>query len=91
MRELTPMEGPTLQVQVEGTARDGMRLYEIAVPVNGRVQVREWRGESWADGPVDRTCDAGALFAELEQAYHDRRRLSEELYRIRLWLEGTGR
>ena len=81
---------PTLSVQVEGTEREGMRLYVIGRPVAGRVQLREWRGEDWSAGPIERHVDAAALLAELEQAHRDRRRMSEELYRLRLWLEGTG-
>lgn len=91
MSDLAPMDEPTLEVQVEGTATEGMRLYVIGRPASGRVRVREWRGESWAQGPVDREVDAAELLAELEQAHRARRRLSEELYRVKLWLEGTGR
>lgn len=80
----------TLSVQVEGTAREGTRLYEIARPHGGRVRVREWRGEDWSAGPLEREVDAGDLLAEFERAYRERRRVTEELYRIRLWLEGIG-
>ena len=80
----------TLSVQVEGTGREGMRLYVIGRPVAGRVHLREWRGEDWSAGPIEREVDAAALYAELERAHRERRRMSEELYRLRLWLEGTG-
>jgi hypothetical protein len=90
MNDLTPMDEPTLQVQVEGTETEGMRLYVIARPAAGRVRVREWRGETWAHGPVDREVAAAELLEELERAHRARRRLSEELYRVKLWLEGNG-
>ena len=87
----TPLPGePTLSVQVEGTGREGMRLYVISRPTAGRVHVREWRGEDWSAGPLEREMDAAALYTELERAHRERRRMSEELYRLRLWLEGTG-
>jgi hypothetical protein len=87
----TPMpDEPTLSVQVEGTEREGMRLYVIGRPHAGRVHVREWRGESWSAGPLERDLEASALYAEFERAYRERRRVSEELYRLRLWLEGIG-
>lgn len=87
----TPIEGgPTLSVQVEGTDREGMRLYVMDKPRDGLVHVREWRGEDWSAGPLERELDAHALYAEFERAHRERRRMSEELYRLRLWLEGTG-
>ena len=85
---MTELEEPTLSVQVEGTAREGMRLYVMGRPRDGMVRVREWRGEDWSAGPLEREVEASALLAEFERAHRDRRRMSEELYRLRLWLEG---
>lgn len=82
---------PTLTVQVEGTEREGVRLYVMSRPRGGRVRVREWRGEDWSAGPLEREMDARSLLTEFQRAHDDRRRMSEELYRIRLWLEGIGR
>ena len=87
---MTALDESTLSVQVEGTAREGMRLFVIGRPVKGVVHVREWRGEDWSAGPLERQIDARALYAEFERAHRERRRMSEELYRLRLWLEGTG-
>ena len=87
---MTGPEEPTLTVQVEGTVREGLRLYVMGRPADGRVRVREWRGENWSAGPIEREVDAAALYEEFERAHRDRRRMSEELYRVRLWLEGTG-
>ena len=91
MRDTPINDEPTLSVQVEGTEREGMRLYVIGKPSAGRVRVREWRGEDWSAGPLEREMDAAALYAEFERAHRERRRMSEELYRLRLWLEGIGR
>ena len=90
MRDTPISDEPTLSVQVEGSAREGMRLYVMSKPSGGLVRVREWRGEEWSAGPLDREVEASALYAEFERAYRERRRVSEELYRLRLWLEGTG-
>ena len=87
---MTGPDEPTLSVQVEGTGREGMRLFVIGRPIAGIVHVREWRGEDWSGGPLEREMDAAALYAEFERAHRERRRISEELYRLRLWLEGTG-
>ena len=82
---------PTLSVQVEGSGREITRLYVMSRPEAGRVRVREWRGDDWSAGPLEREVDAAALLAEFERAHKERRRMSEELYRLRLWLEGIGR
>lgn len=79
----------TLSVQVEGAGREPTRLYVIGRPVAGRVQLREWRGDDWTAGPLEREVDAADLYREIERAYEERRRVSEELYRIRLWLAGN--
>ena len=95
MSHRTPDEPPrpaddlTLSVQVEGDAREAMRLYVIGRPAAGRVHVREWRGEDWTAGPLERDVDAADLLAEIERAYQQRRRVSEEMYRVRHWLQGT--
>ena len=90
MRDTPISDEPTLSVQVEGSEREGLRLYVMGKPRNGFVRVREWRGEEWSAGPLEREVEASALYAEFERAYRERRRVSEELYRLRLWLEGTG-
>ena len=90
MRDTPLPDEPTLSVQVEGTEREGMRLFVMSRPSAGVVRVREWRGEDWSAGPLEREIEAKALYAEFERAHRERRRMSEELYRLRLWLEGTG-
>ena len=90
MRDTPMSDEPTLSVQVEGSEREGLRLFVMSKPRGGLVRVREWRGEEWSAGPLDREVEASALYAEFERAHRERRRMSEELYRLRLWLEGTG-
>ena len=80
----------TLSVQVEGKGRDEpTRLYVMERPRGRRIRVREWRGDDWTAGPLERDVDTADLLAEFERAEQQRRRISEEMYRIRHWLEGT--
>jgi hypothetical protein len=87
---MTGPDEPTLSVQVEGSGREVTRLYVMSRPQAGRVHVREWRGDDWSAGPLERDIEAATLLAEFERAHRERRRMSEELYRLRLWLEGIG-
>jgi hypothetical protein len=84
-----PLDDLTLTVQVEGDRHEAVRLYVIGRPAAGRVHVREWRGEDWTAGPLERDVDAADLLAEIERAHQQRRRVSEEMYRVRHWLQGT--
>ena len=78
-----------LTVQVSGDRDEPERLLLIARPVNGRVRVREWTTGSWNAEPSERDEDVEALLAALERAHRARRRISQELYHIRAWLDGT--
>jgi hypothetical protein len=73
-----------------GRAGEPERLLHIGRPWAGAVRVREWTSETWS-APVERDVPADALLNELEQAAQQRRRLSVEVYRIRLWLTGGPR
>lgn len=81
-----PPPDDVLAVQVGGGAGEPERLLHIGRPVEGLVQVREWTGAAWNDPPLVRETDAGVLLRALEEAGRQRRRLGEELYRIRRWL-----
>ena len=91
MTELLPHDVPPpapdeLVLQVGGGAGEPERLLHISRPVDGLVTVREWNSESWNTPPIERELSAQALLRALEQASRQRRRLSEELHRIRQWL-----
>lgn len=64
------------------------RLLRISRPVEGMVRVREWTGENWNVPAAEREMPADVLLRAFEEAARQRRRLSSELYAIRLWLTG---
>ena len=78
-----------LPVMVGGGGGEPERLLHVGRPVDGMVRVREWTSDTWS-APVEHELPADALLNELERAAQQRRRLSEEIYRIRLWLTGQG-
>jgi hypothetical protein len=53
----------------------------------GRVLVREW-STAW-DAARDYEIDPEDLYASLREAVRRGRRVSEELYRVRRWLDGA--
>lgn len=79
-----------LTVQIAPTAREPEHLMLIGRPVNGRVSVREWIGDGFGSAAVERECEAAQLYERIEQMTRAGRHLGQELYRVRLWLEGTG-
>jgi hypothetical protein len=91
VHELLPYDLPApapdeLIVQVGGGAGEPERLLHISRPVEGLVRVREWTSESWNIPPLERELAAPALLRALEEAARQRRRLSQELVRVRQWL-----
>jgi hypothetical protein len=76
----------TLTVQVQGAGREPERVLTLSRPRGGVVEVREFAVGGPA--PRDYRVDAGELLDQLEQAARARRRLSEDLYTIRRWLNG---
>ena len=76
-----------LTVQVEGRGDEPERLVLIERPSRGRVRVREW-AERWNGLPSERELSVEELYAGFERAVRARRRVSEELARIRAWLDG---
>lgn len=82
-----PFDEPEfLTVRVGGRAPAPERLLLIGPPRNGNVRVREWDSNSWNTPGRDRTASAQGLFRELEDAYAERRQVSEEMHRIKQWL-----
>ena len=85
--EVPPADpGDELTVQVVGGGGEPERLLKISRPRQGLVRVREWTSDGWGQPPVERELAADALLEALERASRERRRISEELYRIRRWL-----
>ncbi len=77
-----------LTVQIAASANDPEHLMLIERPVNGRVAVREWIGEGFGSPAVEREYDVVELYRLIERASQQGRRVGQELYRIRLWLDG---
>ena len=84
--ELPPVDpGDTLTVLVGGGEGEPEQLLRISRPRDGLVRVLEWTSENWS-APFERELAADALLRALEEAAAHRRRLSEEIHRIRRWL-----
>ena len=79
-----------LSVLVAGDAQEPERLLMLSRPANGCVRVREWDTTRWNAEPREREAAVATLWDAFEQAFRQRRRLSEELPRIRAWLDGRG-
>lgn len=79
-----------LTVQIAPTTREPEHLMLVGRPENGRVKVREWVGDGFGSPAVERECEAVELYGRVEKMSRAGRLLGQELYRVRLWLEGTG-
>lgn len=79
----------SLSVQVGGGRGEPERLFVLSRPRGGQVDVREFRFGSEELAPREYTAAPHELLEAFERAHGERRRLSEDLYRIRLWLEGS--
>ena len=77
-----------LQVQIDGYRDEPTRIYLISRPRDARVTVREWTSDGWTSGPAERVIHTTELYEVFARALAERRRVSEDLYRIREWLGG---
>ena len=75
-----------LTLRIAGGEGEPERLLRIARPVEGLVRIREWTSADWGT-MLEREMASTALLDAIERAARERRRLSEELYRVRLWLQ----
>jgi hypothetical protein len=57
----------------------------------GAVRVREWTSDTWASAGAERVLLTEDVYARVERAHHERRRVSVELPRLRAWLDGRPR
>lgn len=89
--ELSGMDGKApdeLAVQMGSGGGEPERLLHLSRPLNGLVKVREWTSNNWSTPAMEREMSAEVLMRAFEDASRQRRRLSEDLYAIRLWLTG---
>ena len=77
--------GEPFTVQVDGGRGEPPRLLVLTRSRGDLVEVREIRPGC---APVEYTATGDELLALFERAHRDRRRMSESLYGIRLWLDG---
>jgi hypothetical protein len=77
-----------LSLRIGGNAAQPERLLLIGRPHDGLVRVREWTSRSWNTEGDDFDIDPGELLVDIERAYDARLMVSEEMYKIRRWLEG---
>lgn len=77
-----------LTLRVSGDASVPERLLLIGPSRDGAVNVREWTSNSLNTAGDEYRTSAAGLLEEIERAYAARRPVSEEMYRVRLWLVG---
>ena len=79
-----------LTVQIVGGGGDPERLLHLfrGAGEDGRLLVREWSSAAW-DAPREYEIDPEDLYRSLQGAQRQGRRLSEDLYRVRRWLDGA--
>jgi hypothetical protein len=81
-------EGEFLTVVIGGAPGVEERLLMIGRPgEDGSVRVREWRSGTMATAGEDYDVDPRDLLESIEQAFAARLHVSEEMYKIRRWLE----
>ena len=74
----------TLTVQVDGRRNEPTRVFVLTRSRGELVEVREFRPGC---APLEYTATADELLAVFTRAERERRRLSESLYAVRLWLD----
>lgn len=79
-------EGEFLTLRIAGDRSRPERLLLIGRPAYGTVRVREWTTDTWATEGVNYEIAPAELLGDIERAYDARRAVSEEMYRIRMWL-----
>jgi hypothetical protein len=78
----------SLSVQVAGGNGEPEKLYVLTRPRAGTVEVREFRFGEHRSEPLVYAASCASLLDGFERAHKDRRRLSEDMHRIRRWLDG---
>lgn len=87
---MTFAEDEFLTLRIGGGPDTPERLLLIGRPRHGLARVREWTSNSWNTEGEDYDADATTLLEDIERAYDARRPVSEEMFRLRAWLQGQG-
>jgi hypothetical protein len=77
-----------LTLRLGGSEARPERLLLIGRPREGVVRVREWHSGSWNTEGEDYELEPADLLAQLGLAMQARVEVSEELHRVKRWLEG---
>jgi hypothetical protein len=75
-----------LSLRIGGNTDRPERLLLIGRPHAGTVRVREWTSDTWNTEGDDYDIDTESLLEGLERAFAARQPMSEEMYKVRLWL-----
>lgn len=90
-----PVSGPFagrefLTLRVGGSADIPERLLLVGRPYDGVVHVHEWSTRTMNQRGEDYLIDALELLEQLEGAHAANLAVSEEMYKVRVWLRGEG-
>lgn len=77
-----------LSVQIDGGKGQPDRMLVVSRPRNGLVEVREFHYGCGQSAPLEYTEDADVLYGKIERLVRQRRRVSQSLAGLRLWLDG---
>ncbi|HEX5437696.1 MAG TPA: hypothetical protein VFW98_11090 [Gemmatimonadaceae bacterium] len=80
-----------LVVNVDGGPPDTDYTLILDGRSGGRVHVREWNSQNRGGAAREYDTSAEEIYARLERAAADRRRISTDLLRIRAWLDAPAR
>ena len=80
--------GEFLTIRVGGSATVPERLLLVGRPHDGLVRVHEWTTNTMNAEGEDYEIVPDELLTQLEDALAAQRQVSEEMYRIRMWLNG---
>ena len=77
-----------LSLRIGGAPGTPGRLLLIGRPRDGVVRVREWTSDTLVTEGEDSDVEVSELLEDIERAYDARLGVSEEMYRLRMWLAG---
>ena len=84
-----PVESPAhLTVHIVGRRKESDRTLMLERSSGGSVRVREWSEANWAGPPAEYVLPAEEVYAAVERAHAERRRVTVSLPELRAWLDG---
>ena len=77
-----------LTVHIVGARGESDRTLMLEHAPDGAVRVREWSETNWAGPAAERVVPADEVYAMVERAHRERRRVTVSLPELRAWLDG---